>query len=451
MSIMANVNSETTTMLDEYEHSLDPKYKALIAFVIGFVGTILLAWLLGGPLGTPMSDIEGTWVYHFIPFVFSFSLFVFLIYKAYIKNIRGLSFLGTAVLLHGLAEFLNMFSTGEGKGAIFDRFADGNSDYIAAVADLLFPIAVVFLYLHIELIDRLRPGILHSIGIIGTAAPLIIGGGMLIVVEFLQSIDRLNLDYNIFDEIHRIVILYLGLFALVILWISIFGFRVMYKTMSHADSPEVSNGSLFVLIGFSSLLTNFILFATVYSSGLGDSPLIINGNEFEIHNTWLVTFALAIVLLAYILNPGFAYSIPFDVYQLLVINSEQGVTLFSYINEFRTEGSLTHAALKSPAIIAIQNLVQEIAHAEGHIILIGMSDRVLIMKSKNQIVSVLICERNSYFINQGLEDFTNNFYSKFENHIVNFVGNVDVFKDAKSLIHEYLPFMRKESLQVPSG
>ncbi|OLS28820.1 MAG: hypothetical protein HeimC2_04210 [Candidatus Heimdallarchaeota archaeon LC_2] len=440
---MTTQNSDAPAKLEEYEHSLDPKYKALIAFTVGLLGTITLAWILGGPFGSVMKDIQGTWVYHFIPFIFSFSLFIFLIYKAYIQNIRGLSFLGTAVLLHGLAEFLNMFSSG--KGEIFDRFSDGNSDYTAAFADLLFPIAVIFLYLHIELIDRLRPGIRHSIGIIGTAAPLIAGGGILIGVEFF------DLGFNVFDKVQEIVLIYLGLFALVILWISIFGFRVMYKTMSHADSPEVSNGSFFVLIGFSSLLTNFILFATDYSAGLGDSPLIIDGNEFEIHNTWLITFALAIVLMAYILNPGFAYSIPFDVYQLLVINSEQGVTLFSYINEFRTEGSLTHAALKSPAIVAIQNLVQEIAHAEGHIILIGMSDRVLIMKSKEQIVSVLICERNSYFINQGLDEFTNNFYNQFESHIVNFVGNVDVFKDAKQLVHQHLPFMRKESLKVPEN
>ncbi|MFV2014272.1 MAG: hypothetical protein ACC656_02500, partial [Candidatus Heimdallarchaeota archaeon] len=289
-------------------------------------------------------------------------------------------------------------------------------------------------------IDRLRPGILHSIGIIGTAAPLIVGGALLIAAEFL------GWGFNIFNKIQDIVLIYLGLFALVILWISIFGLRVMYQTLRHADSPDVSNGSLFVLIGFSSLLTNFIIFGADYSSGIRDAPLILGGDEFVIHNTWLVTFALAMVLMAYILNPGFAYSLPFDVYQLLVINSEQGVTLFSFVNEFRREGSLTHSALKSPAIVAIQNLVQEISHAEGHIILIGMSDRILIMKSKGQIVSVLICERNSYFINQGLEDFTTRFYEKFESHIVNFVGNVDVFKDAKLLIHEHLPFMRKESL-----
>ena len=318
---MKNKNADSSISLQEYEHQLDPKYKAMIAFTIGSIGTVTLAWLLGGPFGSIMKDIQGTWVYHFIPFIFSISLFGFLMYKAYVKNIRGLSFLGTAVLLHGMAEFLNIFSSGEGE--IFARFPDeGNADYVAAFADLLFPIAVIFLYLHIELIDQLRPGIRHSIGIIGTAAPLIAGGALLIGVQFL------DLGFNIFDKINDIVLIYLGLFALIILWIGIFGFRVMYQTLRHADSPDVSNGSLFVLIGFSSLLTNFIIFGADYSSGLRDSPLILGGDEFIIHNTWLVTFALAIVLMAYILNPGFAYSLPFDVYQLLVINSEQGVTLF---------------------------------------------------------------------------------------------------------------------------
>ena len=135
-----------------------------------------------------------------------------------------------------------------------------------------------------------------------------------------------------------------------------------------------------------------------------------------------------------------------DVYQLLVINSEYGVTLFSFVNEVRSEGSITHAALNSAAIVAIQNLVQEISQTEGHIVLIGMSDRILIMKSYESVVSVLISQKNSYFINNGLRDFNREFYIKFQKDIENFVGKVDVFKDAKFLIRRYLPFMRKESL-----
>ena len=425
---------DTGSELFEYEHGIKVVYKAAIAIGIGVFGTILLAWILGGPLGSIMSDIQDGAVYHLIPFLFSVSVFGVLMYKAAVKNIRGLEFLSSAVLLHGLAELLNVISPPDPSSALFNR----SDDFLAWIGDIMLPMAVFLVYLHVELIEKIRPGLLHGVGIIGTAAPLIIGG---LIIAFLTPLGRFD---DLVAEIQKLVNVYLAIFALVILWISVFGLRVMYRTLKHADSPDVSNGSLLVLIGFASLLTNFLLLGFEYSSS---QTSILFSDDFQVHNTWLLTFALIAILTAYITNPEFAYSVPFDVYQLLVINSEQGITLFSFINEFRQKGgTMTHSALKSPAIVAIQNLVREIAYAEGHIILIGMSDRILIMKSRGLIVTVLIAEQNSYFINKGLEDFTKRFYEEFEEHIVNFMGNVSVFHDATKLIRAHLPFMRKESL-----
>ncbi|MDH5401843.1 MAG: hypothetical protein OEY49_05060 [Candidatus Heimdallarchaeota archaeon] len=411
--------------IEEFEHQMKPQYKALIAVVIGVIGTIIFAWILGGPLSSFMKSIKETYWYHFIPFILSISFFVVLVYKAYIKNIKGLSFLSVAILLHGLAEFFLMISPPTQGQTLYNR---GNNIW-ALIADILFPLVVILLYFHVELMDKLRPDLIHAIGIIGTAIPLIIGGVFLIVLQPFSSAAAFR------TQIYELIMIYLGVFAVIILWISLFGFKIMYLTLKHADSPTIARGSVFVLVGFSSLLTNFFL--------LGGA--IIDPN-FEVHNTWLLTVALISMLLAYIINVEFAYSVPFDVYQLIIINQYQGITLFSFINEFRQEGKITHDALKSPAIVAIQNLVQEIAHAEGHIILIGMSDRVIVMNSHNEIVSVLITHKNSYFLNKGLQAFTNAFYHEYKDHIVNFNGNVKVFHDATNLIHKHLPFMRRESL-----
>jgi hypothetical protein len=425
----------------EFEHGVNPRLKATGAVLVGFLGTIILAWILGGPLGNEMDDIHETRTYHLIPFIFSVSLFGILVYKAYIKNIRGLSFIGSAVLVYGIAELLLTI-----KDPIddFDTSAFNRETNWAAIADLLVPVAVVLLYFHIELIEKLRPGLTHAIGIVGTALPLIIGGILIMIFDDVSRFD------NLVEDIRNVTQIYLGLFALIVLWISLFGFRVMYATLKHADSPDTARGSQFVLIGFSSLLTIFVLLSVDYRSRLSEDRLILSGEEFFIHSVWLVTLALFFMIFAYLTNPEFAYSIPFDVYQLLVINAEQGITLYSFVNEVRETGSVAHAALKSPAIVAIQNLVQEIASAEGHIILIGMSDRILILKTYKQIVSVLIGEKNSFFINKGLEDFTKAFYQEYQPSIEKFTGNVSVFKDANKLVRKHLPFMRKESL-VASG
>lgn len=425
--------------LEEYEHFINPKYKATLAVIFGIIGTIVLAWVLGVILDPVMDFIQPTPLYHLIPFLLSISFFAVLIHKAYVQEIRGLNFLASAVLLFSIQELIFTIFTIE--GTIFNR----GDNVIVAIADLLVPISVILLYLHIELMEKQRPDLKHAIGIIGTAIPIVIGGLILIIT---RPID-IDLVEEIRSEVRDVVFVYLGFFALVVLWISIFGFRVMYRTLKHADTPPIALSSLFVLIGFSSLLTNFVLLGVNYSSIIIDRPIIYQAQEFTIHNAWILTLALMSLLFAYIINPQFAYAVPFDVYQLIIINQYQGITLYSFINEFRQEGKLTHDALKSPAIVAIQNLVEEISHTEGHIILIGMSDRIIIMKNHKEIVSVLITEKNSYFLNKGLEDFTVAFYDRYEEHIVNFKGNVKVFRDANMLIRKHLPFMRDESLLNP--
>ncbi len=430
--------NETENSYQEFEHGVDPRIKAFGALTVGFLGTVILAWILGDPLGTQMDDIQDTHLYHFIPFIFSFTFFGILVYKAYVKDIKGLKFLAAAVLFYGISELLLTIKTPKTGSTIFERESN-----IVAMSDLLVPVAIVFLYLHIELIEKLRPGLTHAIGIIGTALPLIAGG---LLIMILEPLDDNLIEDTLIENIRDVAQIYLGLFALVVLWISLFGFRIMYGTLKHADSPDTTRGSLFVLIGFASLLTNFVLLSVNYSSTIRDETILLGGETFEIHNVWLLSFAMFALIYAYVSNPEFAYSVPFDVYQLLVINSEQGITLFSFLNEVRKTGGVTHAALKSPAIIAITNLVREIASAEGYITLIGMTDRNLVLKTYKNIVSVLITEKNSYFINKGLEAFNKKFYRKYEKHIVNFRGNVTVFHDANKLVRKHLPFMRKTSL-----
>ncbi|MHA2503574.1 MAG: hypothetical protein ACXAE3_11975 [Candidatus Kariarchaeaceae archaeon] len=429
-------NEETDTIQrDEFEHIMDVRLKAALAILGGMLGCIFVAWLLGVPLGSAMANIQGTFFYHFIPFLISVSFFAVLVYRAYVQQIKGLGYLTTAVLLHGISELLASIS--DPTGTILNR--DGNT--LAMIADLLFPIAVVLLYLHIELTDKIRPNLVHAIGIGGTAAPLIIGGALITILE------NLNLEFlgPFLEELRKVVLVYLGLFALIILWISLFAFKVMYGTLKHADSPEVARSSNLVLVAFSSMLANFLLLGITYSTVLIEDTILLQG--VTIHNTWLVTFALITIILAYILSPSFSYAVPFDVYQLACIHSQYGVTLYSFVNEIRSpDGKVTHDALQSATIVAIQNLVQEIAAAEGNIMIIGMEDRVIVFRSMKELNTIIITERNSYFLNKGLQEFTKAFYEQFNEHITNFQGNVKVFNDAKKLVRKHLPFMRKESL-----
>ena len=303
---------------EEFEHAIPVPYKTAIAIAIGIFGTIFLAWLLGSPLGGVMVKINGSIFYHLIPFLLSISFFGILIYKSYVKQIQGLQFLASAVLLHGIAELLAMIS--EPTGSIFNR---GDNIY-AALGDLMFPIAVILLYLHVEFIDKNRPDLVHAVLILGTAIPMIAGEIIVIVLS------RLNIFDTLVSEIQKLVLVYLGIFAIIVIWISIFGLRVIYGTFKHADTPEVARASMFMLVGFSSLLTNLGVLGAQYSSSLRDQPFI--GSGFIIYGTWLLTAAILTLILAYILHPTFAYSIILDVYQLLVLHAEPLKLTISSLN-----------------------------------------------------------------------------------------------------------------------
>jgi len=424
----------------EWSHKTDVRLKAAFFILVGFIGTVFIAWLLGRPLGDFMASIQGTSIYHLIPFVFSISFFGVLVYRVYIQEIKGLGFLAAAVFLHGISEFLAIIA--KPTGTILNR--GGNE--LAMIGDLMFPVAIVLIYLHFELTDKLRPSIVHALGIMGTAVPIIIGG---LFVTLFENSDNTSLA-NLANEVRNVVFVYLGFFALIILWIALFGFKVMYGTLVHADSPEIARSSGLVLVAFASMLTNFILlgvnYSTVYLPVIGQNGTFLL-SDTEIHNTWLVTFALLTIILAYIITPQFSYSVPFDVYQLVCIQSEIGVTLFSFVNEVRADGGQsTHDALQSATIVAIQNLVQEIAAAEGNIMVIGLEDRQIVFRSENELVTILITERISYYMMRGLEEFTKEFYNWFEGDIKMFTGAVDIFSSANQLVRTYLPFMRSESL-----
>lgn len=434
--------SESSQSVEEYEHAISPALKALIAFLLGISGTLLFAWLTGDVFGTVLNSIRTTIFYNLVPFLVAGFLGIYLVYKSKIVGVHGMEFLATFVLAISLSE---IFKIAAGESLLNTSPFRRDGSIFALLNDMMMPVAVLALYLHIELIENQRPNLLRSIGIFSSGLPLIVGGVLQIVVSNTDLLEDFTNNASLGKELENVLTFYLYIFGIIILWISIYGLKVMYLTMAHADSPEVSRGSILMIIGFSSLIGNFVLLGLRDTLSLSDVlPL---GVEFTVHTSWLMMGSIFFFLLAYFLTPEFAYSVPFDVYQLLVINREDGVTLFSFINEIRNPDKPSiQVALKSPAIVAIQTLLKEITYAEGTVNLIGMSDRQLVLRSSGPVTSVLIAENSSYFLNKGLEDFTEAFYKQFRTHIENFTGNVKVFENSKALLKKFFPFFRKESL-----
>ncbi len=435
---------EKTIEIDEFEHGIPPPTKAAIAFFGGLIGTILIAWITGGLLGSFFGSLQKTLLYNLIPFVLAIALLSYLIYKAHIIGIHGLQFLVTFVLAIALSELFKIFA---GKTLQQTAPFRRGGDLFSTLNDIMMPVAVLAIYLHIELTENDVPNPFRSIGIFTSGLPLVFGGLLQIIIGNTEFLQMLLNNPSLEKEIEDVLTFYLYIFGLIVLWISVYGLRVMYRTMVHADTPSVSQGSQLMMAGFSSLIGNFVLLGVRDTLSLNAILGNKDGINFTIHTSWLLMGSVFIIFMAYFLSPNFAYSVPFDVYQLLVINREDGVTLYSHVNEVRHYNKpAIQIALKSPAIVAIQTLLKEITFAEGTVQLIGMSDRNLLLQSEGPISSVLIATKSSYFLNKGLEEFTKAFYEQFKDSIYNFTGNVSTFKPAAELLLRYFPFFRAESL-----
>ncbi len=428
--------------IDEFQHNVSPRLKFFASFLIGIFGSLLFAWIFGDLLGSLLNAIQETPLYYLIPFSVSASLFAYLVYKAKVLGIHGLEFLSIFVLAISLSELFKMIA---GETLLTTAPYHRGTNVFATLNDMMMPLAVLALYLHVELIENNHPNLLRAIGIFSSGLPLIFGGLLQIILNSTNILETILHFPGLEKEVEDVLTFYLYIFALFILWISVFGLRVMYGTLVHADSAAISRGSQFMIIGFSSLIGNFVLLGVRDTINL---MAILSFNlSFTVHTSWLLMGTIIIMYLAYLLSPQFAFSVPFDVYQLIVINREDGVTLFSFINEIRSYNKpAIQVALKSPAIVAIQTLLKEITYAEGVVHLIGMSDRQILLQSQGSVTSVLISEKSSYILNKGLEGYTREFYNRYKNEIENFTGNVGVFKGSMDILRKYFPFFREESL-----
>ncbi len=436
-----NEQSKTGSLQSLSPKKRNPPYVvAILALLVGTVATMTMVYMTNTVLSSLMTSLKNTFLYFLIPFIISISLFGVLLWKTSVEHVYGLNYLAGFVLTIGLSDLFRLLA---GKDLNETLPFQRNGIIFPTLVDLMLPIAVLFLFLHVELVNDEKPKLIRSVLIFGTALPLVVGSvfeillGKLVILNDIVALEVLR------SEIEAVLIFFLFLFGLVILGISIDGIQIMYRTLTHAESREILFGSFLMMAGFASLITNFVLIGLRDSISVAQALSIVSLQGINVHTSYIVMTSLFLILLAYILFPKFAYSVPFDVYQLLVIDRETGTTLFTHVNSLKKDQPNLNAeiSLKSPALVAIQTLLKEITFAEGVIERIGLSDRQMIFKSVDNIAVVAISNGSSYFLNKGLSAFANVFFHKFEKEIKGFSGNVGIFQDrGKELLSKHLPF-----------
>lgn len=144
----------------------------------------------------------------------------------------------------------------------------------------------------------------------------------------------------------------------------------------------------------------------------------------------MLTAGTVFIALSVIARPRVAIVNPQQIYQLFVI-LDSGLPLFSY--KF-SGGQGIDETLISGALNAITNLMKEAAGVEENLDSVRFGDRTLIVGVRGRVFAILIADRVSRFLREGLDNFLQTFETQYHEEIETWTGNPEDFTGARQLI-----------------
>ena len=412
---------------------IHPHFIGGFVLILGFILTFFFIVLTGGVLGDFFKGLRGTPWYYAIPMIIQVLALVFLVRRIIIYKLKGLElllgFIITITLIF-LFEIIDYKYLGDG---IYER----SGGFLIKFADVLFPLAIIFLYLHVEGMTNNTPNLVRAILVLGTGIPLIIVSFLMFLVDVKTPFT--NQEYR--KELYDLVQTYFLVFTLSIILVGIFGMVVMYSVFYHADTIDVEVPSLLTLTAVDIIFLSFVIrpFFDQFQLTVQGTTMTVN-----VYNTWVFSFGILFLVLTYVFYPLYTFALPFSVYDVILVTQE-GVTLWHKkishpARQYLSDQAPEDASLKSPAILAIATLVREVAQAQGELRLISLSDRHIIIESHKEAVGIVIADKTSFFLKRALKNFVSDAYNLHKKDFENFLGNVSVFKDCDEILFQNFTF-----------
>ncbi len=411
----------------------------VLAFISGFLITMIFGWITGYLLNPQFELLKSTHYYYLIPFSVALLLLLVLLYKVSVQQIHGLVFFFAFVLSLTIADLFKLLAgVTQFQTTPFHR----NGNIFSQIGDVMMPLAIIFLYVHLELIENKNISLFRGIGILGSGIPLVLGGILQQLVWWIPEITVFLNRPTLYQELTDLITVYLYIFGLIVLWVSIFGIKIMRDMVYFSNTSSIKVSSFLVMVGFSVFLTLFAILGV--RDGLNLWSIVIGSKIqlFEIHTSWLILLGNLFLLIAYIQNPNFAYTVPFDVYQVVVMEKDEGITLFNFINEIShyNEGKTVKSELNAPALVAIQVLLKEITNAKGRLQTIDLSDKSLLFSTVERVTTIVIADKVSYILEKTNQSFALAFYQFNKSRIEKFDGEQSIFMESEKVLYRFFPF-----------
>jgi hypothetical protein len=346
--------------------------------------------------------------------IFSGVLFI----RAKQNNVRGIRYL----LIFGLSIFMfNLLQIFRWNVAHENTpFKRPLGNEILNIADMFICIAILALYLHFESIEseKLHPLYASLVGL--SIFPILIVN---LLVVFTQN-----------DDLNSTIKYFLPWFSISVIFIIIFGIRVILRIYMFTDQKAVQRGTL-------SMMTSIIYMAIAFSSQTLTSDIIDFGLfEAEIFQLWLFAFATSMLSYSYIVNPYFLYAFPFTVSEIMVYDND-GIPPWDY--QFSAISSEKPLPIKSSALNAIGGLLRELSGFTGVMTSIQFTDGILLITPMNRYAVCLVTEKNSRLITWAFKGLSRELNPVIEKYLAKTLRegfSKDDVAYSKNLIRKYFPF-----------
>lgn len=397
-------------------HDLRNYLLVILFATMGVLGYIIITGFI---FESAMSALTLTIAYPIIATLTSvfFSTILFVRAKQY--NVRGMRYM----LIFGFSLFmfnlLQVFRWDVAHGDTPFKRPLGNE--ILNLADIFITIAIFSLYLHFESIenDRFHP-------IYGSLVALTIFP--LMAINFVVILTQ-NEDLNLIIEY------FLLPFSVAVIFIIIYGIRIILRIYLFTEQDVIKKGTMAMMI-------SIIYMGIAFTTQTLTSDIINFGLfEAEIHQLWLFALATSMLSYAYIVNPYFLYSFPFNISEIIIYDHD-GIPLWDY--KFSETHDHKPLPIKSSALSAIGGLLKEVSGFSGSMTNIQFTDGSMLITVTARYTLCLITEKNSRLISWAFKGFSREMKPLIEKYMqktLRYDFSEEDENEAKGLITKFFPFV----------
>jgi len=191
------------------------------------------------------------------------------------------------------------------------------------------------------------------------------------------------------------------------------------------NKEKVIIGLLKFTPGFGLLIVGFALTTDTFERILGMS--------FRFFGVGLELIAIILLFAFFISLPPFSEFEWEEKMEQVFIMDKGGVCLFN--ESFEEEATLMDDALVAGAITSVNLLLQELTSDKGIVVINKKGTTIVIFPGK-RTYGVIFCTEELNYIKVLLKKFVERFEALYDNVLINWDGNVDVFEPARTIVTE---------------